>query len=660
MSVEWGSKIWFSHGNTNARGVAILFEKGMDYMVHNTIISEEGRFILLYITMAKSKWLLVNVYAPNKDDPTFFDQLFKEVDRFTPNYVIIGCNMNFTFEPTFERYGSTANNDKSANWVANRIKNLHLTDVYRYTYPKLPGFTWHAPQDRQSFSCLDYFFISDEAMQFIEKIRICPSFKSDHSMIVLTLVLNIFPRGPSYRKLNTSFLKNGDYVSKMNNLIDMELESSKGNKAKNRWELLKLASRDSSLQLAKQKAHSSKNKIQVLENKLKCLQDELQNKDPLHFKDSGEQIRLIRNEMNEINKQKTWGAILRSRAKFAKLGKKATKYYLNMEKRNYQNKTIYRLKNEHDQIVTQENQILEVIQKYYETLYTSKVTPDLTYLGKLNILKIPENIHDELELPIQEEEIASALKNFPNNKCPGTDGLPPEFYKMFFPKIKHLLKDLFDEIVESGKFHLTARRAVLLLLEKSDKNELLIDSWRPLSLLNTENKIFAKILAKRIQCALDVVIHPSQTGFMKGRHLAKNILKIMEVVNYTDKNKINGLLVSFNFKKAFDTVEWESLFASLNAFGFGESFISMVKILFNEPLVTATNKKVLQRERKRHTACRVVSTPSVVLPGYPPSSRVPPHPDLTRYPPPRPGYTPPGGVPDQGTPPARVPPRGGT
>ena len=51
------------------------------------------------------------------------------------------------------------------------------------------------------------------------------------------------------------------------------------------------------------------------------------------------------------------------------------------------------------------------------------------------------------------------------------------------------------------------------------------------------------------------------------------------------------------------------------------------------------NKKVLLRERKRHTARRVVSTPSVVLPGYPTPSW--------------PGR---GGVPDQGTPLGRVPP----
>ena len=67
------------------------------------------------------------------------------------------------------------------------------------------------------------------------------------------------------------------------------------------------------------------------------------------------------------------------------------------------------------------------------------------------------------------------------------------------------------------------------------------------------------------------------------------------------------------------------------------------------------NKKVLLRERKRHTARRVVSTPSVVLPGYPPGGvpgQVPPGGYPVRYPPPPRGVPgPPGGVPGQ------VPPR---
>ena len=77
---------------------------------------------------------------------------------------------------------------------------------------------------------------------------------------------------------------------------------------------------------------------------------------------------------------------------------------------------------------------------------------------------------------------------------------------------------------------------------------------------------------------------------------------------------------------------------------------------------TCQNKKVLLRERKRHTAHRVASTPYVVLTGYPPGQGTPPArvPPWPGYPPsqgtPRPGYPPGQGTPHQGTPLARVPP----
>ena len=80
-------------------------------------------------------------------------------------------------------------------------------------------------------------------------------------------------------------------------------------------------------------------------------------------------------------------------------------------------------------------------------------------------------------------------------------------------------------------------------------------------------------------------------------------------------------------------------------------------------LIILHDKKVLLRERKRHTARRVVSTPSVVLTGYPPG-RVPPiltwsggYPvggTLPGYPPSWPGGYP-GRVPPGRVPPSRVP-----
>ena len=77
--------------------------------------------------------------------------------------------------------------------------------------------------------------------------------------------------------------------------------------------------------------------------------------------------------------------------------------------------------------------------------------------------------------------------------------------------------------------------------------------------------------------------------------------------------------------------------------------------------IIISNKKVLLRERKRHTARRVVSTPSVVLPGYPPrGGRVPPPGGVPGQVPPRGSGYPPQGVPSQVPPRVRVPPGGGT
>ena len=49
-----------------------------------------------------------------------------------------------------------------------------------------------------------------------------------------------------------------------------------------------------------------------------------------------------------------------------------------------------------------------------------------------------------------------------------------------------------------------------------------ISNWRPITLLNVDYKITAKVIGRRVEQILPKVIHPDQTAFIKGRYILGN------------------------------------------------------------------------------------------------------------------------------------------
>ena len=187
------------------------------------------------------------------------------------------------------------------------------------------------------------------------------------------------------------------------------------------------------------------------------------------------------------------------------------------------------------------------------------------------------------------EEIGRVIKGLAKNKALGTDGIPIDFIKVFYVKLKHFLFGLYQEIIRDQMLHLSGRRGIISLLEKMDKDPLLLNNWRPLSLLNADYKIYSKCLANRMQEVLPDLIHPSQTGLMKNRYLGENIIKIQELMYAADIQKTDGIIISFDFYKAFDSVEWGAIQLALEKFGFGQEFRKMVAILYEQPLSCGYN-----------------------------------------------------------------------
>ena len=72
---------------------------------------------------------------------------------------------------------------------------------------------------------------------------------------------------------------------------------------------------------------------------------------------------------------------------------------------------------------------------------------------------------------------------------------------------------------------------------------------------------------------------------VKGRFISTNIRLVKDILDLYKYNKHNypGLLLFADFKKAFDSVEWDFLFSVLQKFNFGKNFQEWIKLLYTKP-----------------------------------------------------------------------------
>ena len=187
------------------------------------------------------------------------------------------------------------------------------------------------------------------------------------------------------------------------------------------------------------------------------------------------------------------------------------------------------------------------------------------------------------------EECSQALKSMSNNKSPGCDGLPTEFYKFFWAKIKKFVINSFKWSLENGHLSLDQKRGIITLVPKKDKDLCQLTNWRPISVLNTDYNLLTKIYASRLQIVLQNIINPDQVGYIKSRFIGENIRTIQDIIEYSSLFKHPGLVVLLDFEKAFDSVSLTFLFKCLKAFGFGEKFISFVQTLYTDIESCVTN-----------------------------------------------------------------------
>ena len=185
------------------------------------------------------------------------------------------------------------------------------------------------------------------------------------------------------------------------------------------------------------------------------------------------------------------------------------------------------------------------------------------------------------------------LESFQNNKTPGNDGIPIEFYRKFWPLISESFIQCTNECFEKGKMSCSQKRTVITLIEKKGKDRSFLENWRPISLVNVDAKIMSKAIATRIKNVLPNIIHHNQTGLIKDRYIGETVRSILDIMDFTAKENIPGLLIFIDFQKAFDSLERNFLQRCLESFNFGPDFIRWVMTFYKNIQSCVINNGIL-------------------------------------------------------------------
>ena len=353
-------------------------------------------------------------------------------------------------------------------------------------------------------------------------------------------------------------------------------------------EELKLHVKEVCREFGRKKASDKKTKLYNLKEVYDLLQHEtILTRDKLVDKQTLMSLTDIQNKVEEIEQEYTQGAIFRSRAQWVK-GEKNSKYFFALEKQQSGMKVMQKINHQDGSVITEQKKVLAEQAKFFQELYTQEKEVLFAIENRSGIV-----VRDEDKMAqnknVSLDEIYEAVTGMKKGKAPGTDGLPVKFYQKFWMDLSDLLFDLYQECKKLCILNKTARQGVISLLPKGNKDPHFLKHWRPLTLLNVDYKILAKVFANRIKKVLTYLVGPQQTGFLQDRQITDNIIKTMDVVAFANNKRKKLLIITIDFEKCFDRIAYNAVFGLLKYFEVGDEFIEWTCLLFTQFEVCTQN-----------------------------------------------------------------------
>lgn len=198
----------------------------------------------------------------------------------------------------------------------------------------------------------------------------------------------------------------------------------------------------------------------------------------------------------------------------------------------------------------------DLIYNYYNSILGTPFQRQHTL--HLNDL-LPQINLEGIDSCFSEQEIWDTVKDLPSDRAPGPDGFSGLFHKVAWPIIKQDIISAFNALwsLDARSFYLLNDTLKVPLRKNSAPTGL--KDYRPISLMHSFSKLFAKCLARRLAPRLQEIVAPNQSAFIRGRFIHDNFRAVQLAYRWLHSRKFPAVLLKIDIAKAFDSVAWPFL-----------------------------------------------------------------------------------------------------
>lgn len=181
-----------------------------------------------------------------------------------------------------------------------------------------------------------------------------------------------------------------------------------------------------------------------------------------------------------------------------------------------------------------------------------------------------------LSARVTKEEIDEAVRELPDEKEPGIDGFPAEFFKTYWSVVREETRKAVTEFFMKGKMLKSINCTTVTLVPKVTRPKF-VKEFRPIACCTTHYKIIVKIITSRLKLVVDSIVGPAQSAFIEGRNILDNVIIAHELVKgYNQKRVSPRCCIKVDIRKAYDSMEWPFLKMILMEFGLPMGFVNLI------------------------------------------------------------------------------------